>query len=217
MINIKTKKAIIWDWNGTILNDTKYCINCMNILLKKRNIPSIDVDIYRDVFTFPVKEYYKKIGFDFDKEDFSIPAMEFIDLYLKDIHTTSIFDESLDILISLKNKGISQYILSAMEHNSLLHTLSERKIINYFDKVSGLGDHYAKSKSESGKNLLKQLPFHKSEMVMIGDTIHDIEVADELGIECLIVANGHQSRRRIQSKTNNVINSHSELFELINR
>lgn len=217
MININTKKAIIWDWNGTILNDTEYCINCMNILLKKRNIPIIDVPLYRDVFTFPVKNYYKKIGFDFEKEDFSIPAMEFIDLYLKNIHTTSIFNESLDILIYLKQNKISQYILSAMEHNSLIETLSERNIINYFDKISGLGDHYAKSKSEAGRQLLEQLPFHKSEIVMIGDTIHDIEVADELNIDCLIIANGHQSKKRILNKTKNVINSHSELRELIDR
>ncbi len=32
------KQIIIWDWNGTLLNEVQMCVNCMNELLGKRNL-----------------------------------------------------------------------------------------------------------------------------------------------------------------------------------
>jgi len=64
------KKAIIWDWNGTLLDDTDICVQCMNRLLDKRGLSLLDKKKYRDIFNVQVKEYYNNAGFDFEKEDF---------------------------------------------------------------------------------------------------------------------------------------------------
>ncbi len=85
------KKIIIWDWNGTLLNDVQMCVNCMNVLLGKRNLPRLSFDTYRNVFNFPVRDYYEKIGFDFTCEDFEVPAKEFMDLYHRFLPETSLF------------------------------------------------------------------------------------------------------------------------------
>jgi phosphoglycolate phosphatase len=63
-------RNIIWDWNGTLLNDMVICIECMNTMLNKRSLPQLSSDHYREVFTFPVREYFLQIGFDFSTEDF---------------------------------------------------------------------------------------------------------------------------------------------------
>ena len=70
MDSIKAYKHIIWDWNGTLLDDVDIVIDCMNSLLKKRNLPLLHVDKYKDIFTFPVKDYYSQLGFDFTTEPF---------------------------------------------------------------------------------------------------------------------------------------------------
>ena len=216
MINFKNKKVLIWDWNGTLLNDTNYCVDCMNILLKERNIPLLDISKYKEIFTFPVQEYYKNAGFDFSKEDFSIPATEFIDHYLENLESTDIFEHSINTLDYCMSLGLKQYILSAMEHQSLIETLNARGLTKYFTDISGIGDHYARSKTESGKKLIDSIGIHESEILMIGDTVHDLEVAKELGIECLLISNGHQSKERLLKETTDVINSIAELQELFN-
>ncbi len=214
MINLEEKKAFIWDWNGTILNDTEYCVNCMNLLLRKRNIPTISIDKYKEVFTFPVEKYYHNIGFDFNKEDFAVPAMEFINHYLENLEKTDIFDNSINTLEFFKNKGVKQYVLSAMEHNSLIKTLTQRKLIKYFSAVAGIDDHYARSKTESGIKLINSIGVQKSEILLIGDTIHDFEVANKLGIDSVLIANGHQSKSRLLKETPNVINTIIDLTEM---
>ena len=56
---------IIWDWNGTLLNDTELSIKCINTLLKRRSLPLLSAEQYREVFGFPIREYYQRIGLDF--------------------------------------------------------------------------------------------------------------------------------------------------------
>ena len=63
-------ETIIWDWNGTLLNDLRLCVKTINSLLEKRSLPVLTTSSYKEVFSFPVKDYYEKVGFDFSKEDF---------------------------------------------------------------------------------------------------------------------------------------------------
>ena len=63
---------VIWDWNGTLLDDNWLCVEVMNTLLSSRNLPLLTLERYRDIFDFPVKNYYEKLGFNFKKESFEI-------------------------------------------------------------------------------------------------------------------------------------------------
>ena len=71
------RTTIIWDWNGTLLDDAEMCLEAINIMLKKRNLPELSMERYRDVFTFPVIEYYREVGFDFTLEAWDPVATEF--------------------------------------------------------------------------------------------------------------------------------------------
>lgn len=49
----KNIKHIIWDWNGTLFDDVDICVDNINWLLKKYNLPEITKEKYREIFTFP--------------------------------------------------------------------------------------------------------------------------------------------------------------------
>lgn len=204
--------SIIWDWNGTLLNDLEFCISCINVLLKKRKLQLLDQKSYREVFSFPVKDYYQAIGFDFTKEDFSIPAYEFIDFYEKGVRSCSLHPSAIEVLNFFRDKGIRQFVLSAMHQNMLTETLQHNKIFEFFEDAAGLDDHYAISKIERGRQLLEKFQLNKTKTYIIGDTIHDFEVAHELGIKCILVADGHQSEERLRSTTAIVVRELSQLI-----
>ncbi|MEN8118654.1 MAG: HAD hydrolase-like protein, partial [Bacteroidota bacterium] len=112
-----TMQSIIWDWNGTLLNDLDFCISTINTLLKNRNLDLLDRETYKEVFSFPVKDYYAAIGFDFSKEDFAVPAREFIDLYDNGVKNCSLHPSAIEVLAWFQKKGIRQFVLSAMKQN----------------------------------------------------------------------------------------------------
>jgi|FLOH01.1.fsa_nt_gi phosphoglycolate phosphatase len=215
MIKFSSKKTIIWDWNGTLLDDADYCVKCMNKVLSKRKIPQIDIDRYREVFTFPVREYYKTIGFNLNQETFEIPAMEFIDHYYSGLNEVNLQRKAKETLLFFKKLGFKQFVLSAMEHSNLINSLTDKGLVNYFDEVSGINNHYAHSKLEMGIDLVNKIGITLSEILLIGDTIHDFEVASGLGVDCILVANGHQSKKRLLQVTTNVISTLDEIIFLL--
>lgn len=207
-------QSIIWDWNGTLLNDLDFCISTINTLLQKRQLDLLDRFSYKEVFSFPVKDYYEAIGFDFSKEDFSIPAQEFIDLYNSGVARCRLHPAAAEVLEHFKNMGLRQFVLSAMQQNMLEETLKHQHIFNYFEGVAGLNDHYAVSKIERGEQLIERFKINKAQATIIGDTNHDFEVAEQLEIDCILVADGHQSEDRLKATGAKVIDNLKQLKSL---
>jgi len=205
-------KNIIWDWNGTLLNDISICIRSMNILLNERVLPLLDTNRYREIFTFPVQVYYEQLGFDFTKEEFDKPALKFIDLYKEFLPNIGLFPEVEGVLEKFHNRNLSQFILSAMEQESLLESVQNLNIAKYFDEIVGIDDHFARSKVDRGKYLIEKNGFDKTKTVMIGDTLHDMEVAEILGIDCILVSQGHQNIERLKINGNQVVGRLQELL-----
>jgi phosphoglycolate phosphatase len=191
---INRYQYIVWDWNGTLLNDMQLCVQTMNEMLDKRSLPSMTLTSYKNVFSFPVKDYYQKIGFNFEKEPFEIPALEFIERYNEQVSGCSLHQDSISALKYFGSIGIRQFILSAMHQDILEDCLKHYQIDHFFEHVSGLDNHYAASKTENGHRLIADLSLDVNELLLIGDTVHDFEVASALGCSCILVANGHQSR-----------------------
>jgi len=131
-------QAIIWDWNGTLLNDLDVCINAMNRMLKKRNYPLLTEARYKEIFTFPVQDYYVEAGFDFSRDDWETVAAEFIANYRKNIHQSVLHDEVNDILQRFRSMGKRQFILSAMQQDFLMETISARLDPSIFEVIAGL-------------------------------------------------------------------------------
>jgi phosphoglycolate phosphatase len=209
------RTTIIWDWNGTLLDDARICNEAINTMLEVRNLPQLSPAKYRSVFTFPVIEYYKEVGFDFASEDWEPVAMEFIGLYLKALPACGLTPFALETLETFKQKGYRQAIISAMEHDALLKSVTALGIRSYFDFIGGIGDHYGGGKIENARNYLNQAGLHPDRITLIGDTLHDSEVAAALQCKCILVATGHQSYERLVNTGLLVINDLSAIHSVL--
>ncbi len=203
--------TIIWDWNGTLINDRWLAIEVMNKMLTYRKMEPLTHEKYMEVFDFPVKDYYQKVGFDFEKESFEVVGTEFIVNYNARVHECEMQPYALETLHSFKNSSLNQFVLSARGHDELQKEFKYYKIEQFFESFSGLSDHYANGKTELGHNLIENQNINKSKTVLVGDTVHDYEVAESLGIDCVLVEGGHHSRERLLECGTAVIGDLSEL------
>ncbi|NPA43990.1 MAG: HAD family hydrolase [Chlorobi bacterium] len=208
-------KHIIWDYNGTLLNDASLCVEIINELLSARGLKTMSLQKYKQEFDFPVKDYYERAGFDFEKESFEIVGTEFIKEYNIRQKDAPLQKGAMNLLNEIKDKGIKQSVLSAREEQSLISELKKFNIFNYFEEVVGLNNHYAESKVERGKQLLSKIQVSKNEIVMIGDTKHDAEVAKEVGINCILVSHGHQTKDKLQTCGVKVFDNFEEVKKFI--
>jgi len=195
----KTKKYshVFWDWNGTLLDDLNWSFHVLNTMLKRRKLNTLhDVSAYHEVFGFPIIDYYRKVGFDFEKEPYGDLAREYVELYYKGrTGGSSLANGAKEVLSLLKVNNIKQVVLSASSYDYLLPQIDEFNIKHYFDEILGISNIYAGSKKEIGCNYMKDENVKNA--VLIGDTTHDYEVAKAMGVDCILIPNGHQSRERL--------------------
>ena len=185
-------KTVLWDWNGTLLDDVHTCIDAMNIILNRRKLPLLTSEIYRQIFTFPVFDYYEKLGFNFTSDPFEKLAEEYLLEYDSLVQKAALFPGAADTLSHLHSKGYSQIILSAMRQTDLLCQVKTAGISSWFQDILGLKDIYAKSKIENAIQYIGKHNLKSDDICMIGDTDHDYEVSKALGCRCILIKNGHQ-------------------------
>ena len=190
-------KHILWDWNGTLLDDAKACVASLNVMLKRRDLPRITVAGYQRTFGFPVREFYVHLGFDVGDALWDGIAREYHALYREFSRTSPLRPGAVKLLAELKARGIAQSVLSACELSLLEAMMRERNILETFDHVCGLPNLYAQSKVHLGRKALLAAGTLPSETLVVGDTTHDFEVAQELGCRCILLAGGHQSAPRL--------------------
>ena len=206
---------LIWDWNGTLQNDPWLCVDIMNSLLQKRHKPTITLQQYREIFGFPVRDYYQKAGFDFAIESYEALAAEYISEYDSRSRECGLQPSAVDVLNLCAEKNLSQYILSASQQKPLEINIAYYGLEKYFHRVVGLSDFYAKGKIENGKKLVAEIDTSADNIVLIGDTIHDYEVAQAIGIDCVLFSAGHQSKERLDEHGVIVVESLNDLLSLV--
>jgi phosphoglycolate phosphatase len=189
---------IFWDWNGTLLDDTTVCITTMNGMLSRRDMPEISVEYYKEVFGFPVIEYYRKVGFDFKLESFEQLSVEFINSYNAAMSYAPIAKGAKEILDYFISAGKTNFVISAMQQEMLLRSVSEKGLSGYFTDILGIGDIFAAGKAERALLFVRLRKLHPDDMVLIGDTSHDFEVAKQIGCRCILIADGHESPERLK-------------------
>lgn len=204
-------RHIIWDWNGTLIDDLDYSIELMNGLLAKRRLPLLDRTRYHEVFGFPVRDYYYRLGFNPEVDSFEQLSVEFITAYDAHRWDCPLHTATRSTLEAARNAGLSQSILSAYRHETLVELVEHFDLSDFFRELSGLDNIYAHSKAELGRAQVAVLGLDPCDMVMIGDTLHDLHVAQELGVQCILVAAGHNPVTKLRQHHDQVVSSLSEL------
>lgn len=205
-------ESIIWDWNGTLLDDVSICLEGINRLLTRRGLICIDRERYQQIFTFPVKDYYLAAGFDFASEPFEIAAEEYITEYQSLLPGAGLFEDAKTALEHFRQLGFRQFIVSAMEQNALLDSVDALGISSYFERIYGIRDNLAFSKANRGMELIADCKLDASRTLMIGDTLHDHEVGQQMGVKVVLVSRGHQCHTRLGVNGNVILGDFGQLI-----
>ena len=189
------EKRLIWDWNGTLLDDVPAAVNALNRMLVKRGVSPVTIDRYRRRFGFPVRPFYAELGVDLDRWDWDEICEDFHSYIAEE--PQSIRGDAVAALRFAMDCGFRQCVLSALRQDLLECSLKKNALLEFFDLVYGVDNLDGASKLQRGRELVAALDADVGNAVMIGDTLHDAEVAKELGIDCVLVSCGHQTPERL--------------------
>ncbi len=184
---------VFWDWNGTIIDDLEANFSVINTLLLTREKDTISLPQYRQAFTFPIKEFYNRVGLPISGEEYEQLVRDYWKLYKSKACDIALMDGVLDVLYALEKKQIKQYILSASDKKMIFDQVSICGVQSLFEDVIAPQDRYAIGKVELAKQWMSDNNIPTSNVIMIGDTLHDFETAKSINIDCALVNKGHQN------------------------
>ena len=204
---------LLWDFNGTVLDDIEACRLSVNRMLTERGLPALTPEDYREVFDFPVKDYYARIGFDFDKEPFEVLAPIWVEEYNRRSQASRVFPGVTEAMARVREMGIRQEILSATEAEMLTGQIRALGLDRLLDGWNGMSSIHAAGKESLALAWREAHP--EARVLFVGDTTHDAHVASLMGADCLLFDGGHMSRRRLEACRGGLIHAFSELLEWI--
>ena len=105
------QKHIFFDFNGTIINDVDLCLDLLNQILNKQNKKMLSMEEYKNVFTFPIRDYYIAAGVDFNIESYESLAKWFIKVYQPLSMECGLFEGIVDTFKYLKDKSSSSALI----------------------------------------------------------------------------------------------------------
>ena len=206
--------TLIWDWNGTLLDDVDMAVRVTNEVFEPRGYAPLSREAYRRCFRFPVRDYYRDRGV--GDEAFPEVAGAWSAHYDASFPGTPLFGDAAEAVKRLQAAGVEQVIVSASQVDMLRRQVDGYpELAGCFAAVLGIGDIYADGKVALARRYLAERGADPAEVVLVGDTCHDAEVAAALGCRCLLVDRGHQTREVIAAAGVPVVHSLREATELL--
>ena len=197
----RPKPYILWDWNGTLLDDTEAALATLNEMITVRGGQPIGMEFYRDHFAFPVRHFYDKIGIVAHNEDeWNGIAHEYHEVYGR--QPKKLNPLAVTALEMAKEAGCRQSIVSALRQDLLEADMARNGVTKYFERICGSDNLDGASKLERARVLLRTLSEtvpSGTHFILIGDALHDKEVADALGIDCILCAQGSHAAWRLRA------------------
>ena len=198
-LNPQSITHVIWDWNGTLVDDTAFCASIVSAVLQEQGLPGIKKADYRRRFRFPVRDFYNELGFSGGDEAYLQVCDSFISKYRAGWRGCSLQEGSQEVLEALNERGLEQVMLSASHQHDLETSINFFGIDSFFSAIMGQDNTQAKGKVERGRNWFSDQDILPDQVLLVGDTNHDFEVATALGARCLLYAQGHQDQAQLRA------------------
>lgn len=208
---MNTTPCIIWDWNGTLIDDVSAAVNALNRMLAVRGVAPVTKDFYRAHFGFPVRPFYAVVGLDLEREDWDRICTDFHQ-FIAEEPDQHLRPDAIDALRYVRDRGGRQSILSALRQDLLVRDTAREGVQEHFDAIFGVDNLDGATKLSRGHDLIVHLRkigllAPGQPLFFVGDTLHDAEVGAALGATPILVEGGHQNGDRLRASGSRVVPS----------
>jgi phosphoglycolate phosphatase-like HAD superfamily hydrolase len=208
---------VVWDWNGTLLNDNHAVLAAVNEVCAGFGRPGLNWGEWQAAYARPMRVSYEQIlQRALDEEEWARVDKLYHERYDALLHTCELASGTLDVLRACTDSGRTQSLLSMWFHARLTPTVEQYGLTTYFTRVDGLsGDVGGGSKAESLVRHLEAQQLDPASVVLIGDVVDDGLAAQAAGTQCVLVSTGAMTTEALQATGAPVTDSIAEALRVL--
>ncbi len=184
----KQYDAVLFDLDGTLTDSSLGIITCAKLALDHYNI-EVPMEQMKTFIGPPLRDTFQKYGMNPEEAENAVKI--FRARYEKvGKYENEPYDGIEELLKKLKDEGVLLYVATSKPEETAIDILKKFQLAQYFDEIAGASkDKSRDSKSAVIRYLLNKVGEEK-QMIMVGDTIFDIEGARQEGLDCIAVTWG---------------------------
>jgi phosphoglycolate phosphatase-like HAD superfamily hydrolase len=208
---------VVWDWNGTLLNDNHAVLAAVNEVCAGFGRPGLNWGEWQAAYARPMRVSYEQIlQRALDEEEWARVDKLYHERYDALLHTCELASGTLDVLRACTDSGRTQSLLSMWFHARLTPTVEQYGLTTYFTRVDGLsGDVGGGSKAESLVRHLEAQQLDPASVVLIGDVVDDGLAAQAAGTQCVLVSTGAMTTEALEATGAPVTDSIAEALRVL--
>ncbi|MBX9949792.1 MAG: HAD family hydrolase [Candidatus Obscuribacterales bacterium] len=189
-------KLAIFDFDGTLVDSAPGIIDVMRQVIEEYELHEDILTKWRDLVGVPLGKQMEIIFPNHSEEFWLEVADRYRAIYDgKTIEICPLFPDLLPMLNSLKDAGIKISIASSKRRPLIEVVLEHHELSAFFELVVGATDiTHHKPHPESVHHTIKLLGVQHSDTVVIGDSIYDLEMARNAGVDAIGVTTGIHSK-----------------------
>lgn len=205
-------RHVVWDWNGTILDDNDAVIASVNTICAAFGRDPIDLDYWRSIYRRPLLDCYQDLlGRPLSTDDWATIDREYHDAYRALLPTTRLSAGIPDELRRWQHNGGSQSLLSLWFHDELVELVGALGLTSMFTKIDGLrGTVGGTGKTNHLIEHLTAQRLDPADVLLVGDVLDDAAAAEAAGVRCVLVTTGVTTRAVLQTSGVPVVDSIAE-------
>lgn len=192
-------RHVIWDWNGTLVDDLPTVVAAVNVSLDAIGEGPIDADDYRSHYARPVRVFYERLlGRSISDDEWSTIDSTFHQTYVDMLDDVSLTHDAERAIAEVASRGATQSILSMWWHHDLVPEVERHGLDRVMVRVEG-------NTKDAGEGKARLLEIHLANLgkngtaVMVGDALDDAEAARAVGIPCVMYDGGSHHRHELDA------------------
>ncbi|MFD8970453.1 HAD family hydrolase [Streptomyces sp. NPDC059568] len=200
----KQNTHLVWDWNGTILDDIDAVIGATNAAFADIGLEPITLDRYRELYCVPIPRFYERLMGRLPSDaEWAVMDEAFHRYYTERRAACALTEGVEELLTQWRLAGRSQSLLSMYGHEELVPTVRGYGIESHFLRVDGRKGPSGGSKALHMERHLTALAsvgaISAEYTVVIGDAVDDAVAAAHVGARAVLYTGGTNSRASLEA------------------
>jgi phosphoglycolate phosphatase-like HAD superfamily hydrolase len=200
----KQNTHLVWDWNGTLLDDIQAVIGATNAAFAEIGLEPITLERYRDLYCVPVPVFYERLMGRLPTDAEWLVMDEIFHRHYTERRLACALTEGVEELLTRwKREGRSQSLLSMYGHEELVPVVRGYGIESHFVRVDGRTGPSGGSKAQHMERHLAALSaagaIAAERTVVIGDAVDDAVAAAHVGARAVLYTGGSHSRASLEA------------------
>jgi len=192
---MKNYKAVIFDWDGTLMNSEARIVDAIQTAAKECGLPVLSYDESKQIIGLSLENAILGLYPDLGQSKVVAMSEAYTKCFLEDSDVNMVpFDGAEALLLNLKMQGVKLAIATGKSRKGLNAVLAETGFGSYFDMTRTPIESASKPDPLMLQQILEEFGLDAKEAVMIGDTTFDMEMARNIEMDRVALSHGvHQT------------------------